>query len=256
MGPDQPLRRLRWKNRAAYYDAGGKPRRWIALGSDPATIKRRYDRLIAESAPGSGTIDAMLRDYLATAKVAHGTLRIADPLQAVRVMRDALAAQRADHLRGILERLVHEGPHRARDARHQRVAVLRDEDAEARFRGGHRRSVLLRLCIRVHPFEASNFLRIRFIDFREHLRVHPSWFRKSTRRIRPMTCHVNPPVCSRHHSSHHHHRPAHAPPRLEEGEQRADVVTAHAREHASAARSRSDHRGAVPLPAESWGDGQ
>lgn len=54
---------LRRKGRAWYYDAGGKPRHWIALGTDEATALRRYDELRRKPTPG--TVDAMLGEYLA-----------------------------------------------------------------------------------------------------------------------------------------------------------------------------------------------
>jgi hypothetical protein len=39
---------LRRRQNAFYYDTGGKPRRWIALGSDEAAAMKRYAELRAE----------------------------------------------------------------------------------------------------------------------------------------------------------------------------------------------------------------
>jgi integrase len=67
---------LRRKGRAFYFDAGGKPRRWIPLGSDEAVALKRYAQLVEESKPAHGTVDAMLAAYLANPRepLAAGTL--------------------------------------------------------------------------------------------------------------------------------------------------------------------------------------
>lgn len=71
---------LRKRGNAHYFDTGGKPRRWIALGSDEAVALRRYDELTRKAAPG--TIDAMLAEYLVAPRssrgepLAPGTLRM------------------------------------------------------------------------------------------------------------------------------------------------------------------------------------
>lgn len=67
---------LRRKGNALYLDLGGKPRHWIALGSDEAVALRRYDELTRKATPG--TVDAMLGDYLAAprAPLAPGTVRM------------------------------------------------------------------------------------------------------------------------------------------------------------------------------------
>jgi integrase len=53
---------LRRKNRAWYFDTGGKPRKWIPLGSDEAAALIAYERLAAR--PASGTVAAMLQAYM------------------------------------------------------------------------------------------------------------------------------------------------------------------------------------------------
>lgn len=65
MGPNRPvkLKKLRQKGHAYYFDAGGKPRRWIALGSDVVEAMRRYKVLIADKAP-SGTVSEILRAHV------------------------------------------------------------------------------------------------------------------------------------------------------------------------------------------------
>lgn len=77
MGPGERLKlpKLRWKGGVAWFDHGGKPRRWERLGTDPAEIQRKYDLLIADR-PAAGTVDAMLADCLEAmrARVAPGTL--------------------------------------------------------------------------------------------------------------------------------------------------------------------------------------
>lgn len=59
-----------------YFDAGGKPRRWIALGADDAVARRRYDELIAAPRPPAGTVDLMLADTIEAmrGKLAPGTI--------------------------------------------------------------------------------------------------------------------------------------------------------------------------------------
>ena len=42
---------LRRRHAAYYFDCGGKPRRWIALGSDEAVAMRRYAELAAANRP-------------------------------------------------------------------------------------------------------------------------------------------------------------------------------------------------------------
>jgi integrase len=71
-----------------YFDHGGRPRRWEALGSNEATVRRRYDVLIAQPAPVRGTVDAMLAEFTESVrgKVAPGTF------QNYRVYRKHLAA--------------------------------------------------------------------------------------------------------------------------------------------------------------------
>lgn len=68
---------LRRKGRAWYYDAGGKPRRWIPLGSDEAAALRAYAKLAEQAKPERGTVDAMLAAYLASPRspIAAGTVR-------------------------------------------------------------------------------------------------------------------------------------------------------------------------------------
>lgn len=58
------MKHLRKRGRAWYYDAGGKPRKWIPLGTDQATALRRYEQLLAEKNAPPGTVDAMIADYL------------------------------------------------------------------------------------------------------------------------------------------------------------------------------------------------
>jgi integrase len=60
-----------------YYDAGGKPRRWIPLGAHEPTVERRYRELRDKTAPLPGTVDAMLADAIADLRpnVTPGTLR-------------------------------------------------------------------------------------------------------------------------------------------------------------------------------------
>jgi integrase len=53
---------LRRKGRAWYYDAGGKPRRWVPLGSNEATAIREYDKLANRRS--SGTVGRMLQDFI------------------------------------------------------------------------------------------------------------------------------------------------------------------------------------------------
>lgn len=58
------LKRLRRKGHAYYYDAGGKPRRWIALGSDLTVAMRRYEQLVlAPTTPG--TVGELVAVYMA-----------------------------------------------------------------------------------------------------------------------------------------------------------------------------------------------
>lgn len=70
------LPRLRRKGRAFYYDHGGTPRRWEALGSDEAVAMARYRKLEEARTAAPGTVDAMLRDRIAvlTGSVAPLTL--------------------------------------------------------------------------------------------------------------------------------------------------------------------------------------
>lgn len=79
---------LRRKGRSWYYDAGGKPRRWIPLGTDEAAALRQYHKLRAAAPVYAGTIDAMLRDHLDAIRgtVADGTLDL------YRIFRKHLAA--------------------------------------------------------------------------------------------------------------------------------------------------------------------
>ena len=67
---------LRRKGAFFYFDAGGKPRRWIALGNDEAVALKRYEQLSAEAKPTIGTVDAMLAAYLANprGKLAAGSM--------------------------------------------------------------------------------------------------------------------------------------------------------------------------------------
>ena len=65
-------KRLRKRGNAFYYDAGGKPRRWIALGTDEKTALRRYEKMMALPAR-PGTIEDMLREHLAALKLAPGS---------------------------------------------------------------------------------------------------------------------------------------------------------------------------------------
>lgn len=78
MAPDQRLKlpRLRWKGAVAYFDHGGKPRRWERLGTDPVAIQRAYDRIMEGRKAPAWTVDAMVGDYLAhpRAPLAPGTL--------------------------------------------------------------------------------------------------------------------------------------------------------------------------------------
>lgn len=75
MGEDRRLKGLRRKGAAFYYDAGGTPRRWIALGSDEAVAMRRYKALVGQPA-AAGSIDAMLAAHLATIERAAGTMEL------------------------------------------------------------------------------------------------------------------------------------------------------------------------------------
>lgn len=65
---------LRKKGAAFYYDAGGKPRRWIPLGSDEVVALQKYRELVAK--PEAGTVDAMLAAHLATLDKAKGTMAL------------------------------------------------------------------------------------------------------------------------------------------------------------------------------------
>lgn len=69
------LPRLRYKGETAWYDHGGKPRRWERLGTDPVEIRRKYDRIVAQGKVVPGTVDAMLAEYLANPRepLAPGT---------------------------------------------------------------------------------------------------------------------------------------------------------------------------------------
>lgn len=75
--PERPLINLRWRGRRAYYVTAPPQRRWIALGSNPAVIRRRYDALELERHAAPRTVDAMLAEYIAAprAPLALGTLR-------------------------------------------------------------------------------------------------------------------------------------------------------------------------------------
>lgn len=75
MGADQRLKGLRRKGAAWYYDTGGKPRRWVPLGSDEALALKRYRELVARPVI-AGTIDAMLAAHLSGLKRAPGTLAL------------------------------------------------------------------------------------------------------------------------------------------------------------------------------------
>lgn len=69
---------LRRKGHAFYYDAGGKPRRWIALGSNEAVALRRYRELRGGETSAADSIDQMLADYarsLVGSKLTRSTLR-------------------------------------------------------------------------------------------------------------------------------------------------------------------------------------
>jgi integrase len=75
------MKGLRQKGRAWYYDAGGKPRRWIALGTDEAVAMKKYRALVAKpkaKAPEPGTVDKMIADYLEhpRAPLAQNTLKL------------------------------------------------------------------------------------------------------------------------------------------------------------------------------------
>lgn len=56
---------LRKKHRSFYYDAGGKPRKWIPLGSDEQIALRRYHELRSGKgvARPTDTVDCMLKEY-------------------------------------------------------------------------------------------------------------------------------------------------------------------------------------------------
>ena len=74
--PRLRVKRHRDGSTSYWYDHGGKPRRWEALGKVETVARRRYDALVAASKPGAGTVDAMLAAAIAAmqGKVAAGTL--------------------------------------------------------------------------------------------------------------------------------------------------------------------------------------
>lgn len=65
---------LRRKGAAFYFDTGGKPRKWIPLGSNEVQALAEYERLA--NRPPSGTVGAMLQAYMVHLKAggdgAHG----------------------------------------------------------------------------------------------------------------------------------------------------------------------------------------
>jgi integrase len=63
------LPRLRQKGRAYYYDAGGRPRKWIALGSDLPAALAQYAEL--EGRPQGRTVAALWARYSATTLPGH-----------------------------------------------------------------------------------------------------------------------------------------------------------------------------------------
>ena len=73
-----PLPHLRKVGNAWYFDHGGKPRRWEALGTDEAAAMRKYRTLLERRGAVAGTVDAMLTDHLAAlpGTVAPTTLAI------------------------------------------------------------------------------------------------------------------------------------------------------------------------------------
>lgn len=86
-----------------WFDHGGKPRRWEALGKDEARALEKYERLIAAPKPALGTVSRMLSDYIThvDGKVAPGTLlnykSYRKHLEGV--FRDPLRVSQADVLR-------------------------------------------------------------------------------------------------------------------------------------------------------------
>lgn len=63
----KPYPRLRQKGAYYYFDAGGKPRKWIPLGKDWQRVEHQYRRLMAQHAPNAGdyrTVADMLDAYL------------------------------------------------------------------------------------------------------------------------------------------------------------------------------------------------
>jgi integrase len=70
------LPNLRRRGRAYYYDHGGNPRRWEALGTDEAVALRRYQRIVDAAKTTPGTVDQMVRECLEglAGKRAKGTI--------------------------------------------------------------------------------------------------------------------------------------------------------------------------------------
>lgn len=75
MKPKRP--NLRWKGNTGYYDHGGQPRHWERLGTAEAIVLARWERIHNAEAPGRGTVDAMVAEYLEhpRAPIKPGTLR-------------------------------------------------------------------------------------------------------------------------------------------------------------------------------------
>ena len=71
------LPHLRKVGNAWYFDHGGKPRRWEALGTDEARALAKYRTLLARRGAVAGTVDAMLREHLESlpGAVAPSTLK-------------------------------------------------------------------------------------------------------------------------------------------------------------------------------------
>lgn len=68
-------RKLRQKGRAFYYDHGGKPRRWEALGSDKARALTRWAELEGGSS-AEDTVGQLVENFLAEKTgLSHNTLR-------------------------------------------------------------------------------------------------------------------------------------------------------------------------------------
>lgn len=74
MKPKRP--NLRWKGSTAFYDHGGKPRKWERLGTDERVVLDRWQRIHESAKPEHGTCDKMVADYLEhpRAPLAKGTV--------------------------------------------------------------------------------------------------------------------------------------------------------------------------------------